>query len=280
MRPIAGMLIRFRYNCSQNEITVTTTLEHNLGIKRIVNAVKTSTPPVMRGTPDTLAELLGPAFCISLATKPERRAFCQQQFDAEKAPVTLFDAIVPADRKGFPTIGAHGCYQSHLRVLELGLQECERTGASHITIFEDDVLLPSGFGEVVKTVLPRLAGLPWNFFYWGTINRPPTKAVRNREPIVEIVPEQTVIGKQAYTVRAEIIRPLLEHLRESGRNSSPGYSDGMFHEFRIRHEMPAHTHTLSPARQGSFASNITPRAHGWLRQPIRALKRRLQLWTR
>jgi hypothetical protein len=248
-------------------------------MKRMDRAV-TASGAVEAAQEICLSRLLGPSYCISLVSRPDRRAFCTRQFATERAEVTVFDAIVPADAGGFPSRGTRGCYLSHLRVLEVGLEACQQTGADHLTIFEDDVLLPSGFAGVVERVMPRLEGLPWSFFYWGTQNGPAATPVPGHEPIVEIAPEQTVIGKQAYTVRAEVVPALVQFLRECGERPSPGYSDGMFHDFRMIHRLPAHTHTLQPARQGSFASNLTPARLGWARQPLRIIKRCVQLWTR
>lgn len=229
---------------------------------------------------DSIASTLGPAYCISLVSRPERRCFCQRQFVAEGIDVSLFDAIVPTSAGRFPSLGAHGCYQSHMRVLAQGLKDCQRVGTDRMTIFEDDVLLPRSFSQIVLTVAPQLETLDWNFFYWGTQNNPPTTPVAGHDVLAEIAPEQTIIGKQAYTIRTAVVPELLDYLRACGNRPTPGYSDGMFHEFRLAHGLPAHTHTFTPARQGSFQSNITPLSYNWMRQPVRAVKRQVQLWTR
>lgn len=228
----------------------------------------------------SIASALGPAYCISLVGRPERRAFCQRQFLVEGIDVTLFDAIVPAGAGRFPSQGANGCYQSHVQVLERGLRDCARAGADRMTIFEDDVLLPRGFADIVTTVVPQLETVDWSFFYWGSQNNPPTTPVPGHEHIAAISPGQTIIGKQAYTVRAAVVPDLLDYLRECADRPAPGYSDGMFHEFRMAHGLWAHTHPFAPARQASFQSNIAPLPYNWMRQPVRAVKRQVQLWTR
>lgn len=225
-------------------------------------------------------QLLGPCYLISLANKPERRAFCLQQFSAEQGTCRVFDAIVPPDSGRFPTRGAFGCYQSHMRVLEMGLENARRRGVDRVTVFEDDVLLPRGFTQIVSSVSPRLAELDWTFFYWGMQNNPPTNPLQGHEPVVSVDPQHPLIGKQAYTVHASIIPDLLDHLHECGQRAAPGYSDGMIHEFRMKRGLPAHTHRFALARQGSFASNITPNSFHWFRQPLRVIKRHVQLLTR
>lgn len=229
---------------------------------------------------DCTSRLFGPAYCISLASRPERRHFCEQQFHDERVPVTFFDAIVPTQQSRFPTLGAYGCYQSHLAVLEAGHSRCQKTGAEYVTVFEDDVLLPRGFASIAEQVVPRLSQTKWHLFYWGTLNEPPAVPVSGTAPLSEIAPQHTIIGKQAYSVHVQTIPPLLRFLRDAAERPEPGYSDGMFHEFRIAHNLLAHTHDLAPARQASFASNITPRVGDWARRPVHTIMRRIQLLTR
>lgn len=226
------------------------------------------------------SDLLGPAYCISLAHQTERRRFCRRQFLSEGVDVTFVDGIVPADRGRFPTRGAYGCFLTHLQILETAIAEQPVTGARYITIFEDDVLLPRSFSSTVATVMRQLRGLDWHIVYWGTENNPPVSPVPGREPLATIAPQQTIIGKQAYTIRLDTVPELVNYLHFSRQKPNPAYSDGMYHEFRMMHDLPAYTHTLRPARQASFASNITPGPYGWIRRPLRAVKRQVQLWRR
>lgn len=226
------------------------------------------------------SDLLGPAYCISLAHQVERRAFCRRQFDSEGVEVQFVDGIVPQDKGRFPTLGALGCFLTHLKILESAVAEHGGSGVRYITIFEDDVLLPRSFASIVSTVMRQLRGLEWHIVYWGTENNPPVTPVPGREPLATIAPEQTIIGKQAYTVRLDTVPALIEYLHLGRQQPNPAYSDGMYHEFRMKNGLPAYTHTLKPARQASFASNITPGPYGWVRRPLRAVKRTVQLWRR
>lgn len=225
-------------------------------------------------------DLLGPSYCISLAHRVDRREFCRRQFASEGLSVNFFDAIVPTESARFPTRGAHGCFLSHLKILETVLEESEHTPITHATIFEDDVLLPTGFLSIVDSVMPLMDGLDWHILYWGTSNDPPLMPVEGRSPLATIAPESPIIGKQAYTINLTTVPALIRHLYLAREAPRPSYSDGMFHEFRLHRDLPAHTHTLRPARQASFDSNITPKCYSWVRSPVRAIKRQLQYWTR
>lgn len=234
----------------------------------------------LRSKSTAQADLLGPAYCISLASQAQRRAFCAKQFASEGVEVGFVDGIIPDDKARFPSLGARGCFLSHLKILESAVADPSIGGARYVTIFEDDVLLPRSFASIVSTVMRQLRGLDWHIFYWGTDNQPPLTPVPGREPLATIAPEQTIIGKQAYTIRLDTVPALIDYLRRGEQQPLPGYSDGMYHEFRMKNGLPAHTHTLQPARQASFASNITPRSFNWARHPLRAIKRQIQAWTR
>lgn len=47
------------------------------------------------------------------------------------------------------------------------------------------------------------------------------------------------------------------------------------------HDLTVHTHTLRPARQASFVSNLTPNGRNrWVHDRLRSIKRGLQLASR
>src|SRR3569833_2909723 len=64
--------------------------------------------------------------------------------------VDVFPAIRPADTSGFGSIGEHGCYLSHLAVLE------RYRSCSSILVLEDDVAFSMSRAELAQAV----AGLP------------------------------------------------------------------------------------------------------------------------
>ncbi len=71
-------------------------------------------------------------YCITLASRPDRRARAGEQFKA----VGLQDKVEVVLVAKHPQNNERGIYESHLTCMEKGLA----TGARHILIFEDDIV--------------------------------------------------------------------------------------------------------------------------------------------
>ena len=77
--------------------------------------------------------------------------------------VRLFPAIRPDDPAGFPSIGARGCFLSHLALL----REARDAGLGRILILEDDCDFMRGIGSRLPAVLDALDAERWAIFYGG-----------------------------------------------------------------------------------------------------------------
>jgi glycosyl transferase, family 25 len=77
--------------------------------------------------------------------------------------VRLFPAIRPDDPAGFPSIGARGCFLSHLALL----REARDAGLEHILVLEDDCDFVRGIDARLPTVLDALDAERWAIFYGG-----------------------------------------------------------------------------------------------------------------
>ena len=101
---------------------------------------------------------------INLAHRADRREEMAEQLRSVglsfKLTVSLFPAVRPVDRSEFESIGAHGCFMSHLGVLR------ESIGKSGVLILEDDANFAAEFHNRVG---PAVAALPsgWGIFYGG-----------------------------------------------------------------------------------------------------------------
>lgn len=107
-------------------------------------------------------------YVINLAYRTDRRAEMETQLrriglSFSTPGVQRFEAVRPADAGGFPTVGTHGCFLSHLGVL----RDAARAGHRRILLFEDDLDFSSDFAERVPAVLDALAHTPWSLFYGG-----------------------------------------------------------------------------------------------------------------
>ncbi len=64
-------------------------------------------------------------------------------------------------RGQFPSIGARGCFESHVRALDLALAH----GAQSVLVLEDDC----DFADTIATVMARLAREDWSIAYVGFV---------------------------------------------------------------------------------------------------------------
>ena len=82
-------------------------------------------------------------------------------FDDEA--VRLFPAVKPDDAGPFPSIGARGCFLSHLGILTDAAGQEE----GPIAILEDDLELVSDFAARAPGILEALGNKDWSIFYGG-----------------------------------------------------------------------------------------------------------------
>jgi glycosyl transferase, family 25 len=107
-------------------------------------------------------------YVINLASRADRRDEVQAQLqtvglDLYRAPVHLFTAVRPDSAGDFPSLGARGCFMSHLGVL----QNAEQAGLRSILILEDDFDFSSTFAGDAQALAPQLAASDWSYFYGG-----------------------------------------------------------------------------------------------------------------
>ena len=101
-------------------------------------------------------------YCISLEHRQDRREYAQREFHK----VGLQDRVefVPAEL--CPHDSEKGIYASHMRCIEMGLQ----SGASHIAIFEDDVVFDRFDSIRLASGFQYLHHLPqWEAFFLGCL---------------------------------------------------------------------------------------------------------------
>src|SRR5215467_13979333 len=105
---------------------------------------------------------LAPAISvINLPHRTDRRAAMGEQLSRIGWRAKFFPAIRPKDAAGFPSIGARGCFLSHLAVL----RDARDSGAEQLIILEDDVNFAPGFTELWNSSVSALQAETWSIFY-------------------------------------------------------------------------------------------------------------------
>jgi glycosyl transferase, family 25 len=102
-------------------------------------------------------------FVISLKDRVDRRREMTKQLFRVGWDANFFDAIRPPDADGFPSVGARGCFHSHLTVLEIARD----AALPCVVILEDDVNFIKDFPALWKQGLSEISQLKWSIFYPG-----------------------------------------------------------------------------------------------------------------
>ena len=168
------------------------------------------------------------------------------------------DACRPAGRGPFRSVGAHGCYRSHLGVLRAALT----AGHDRILVVEDDCNLADAFAELATPVLDALAARDWSHGRLGQYAVPGD----GREPGVQrIEPGACPATTHLCAWRGGAIREVADFLdllltREPGAaGHGPQPVDGAFGAFFAgRPDLRAFYAVPTLAVQRSSRSDIAP----------------------
>lgn len=107
---------------------------------------------------------------INLRERQDRLAEVTAQLAAlgtsfEPGKVELYEATRPTEPGGFDSLGARGCYASHLDIL----RDARDRAVESVLVMEDDCeILPRDLSRL-ETLMHELQGRAWNFAYLGHI---------------------------------------------------------------------------------------------------------------
>jgi hypothetical protein len=182
----------------------------------------------------------GQVHVINLRSRPDRRAEMQTQLghiglSFESHRLRLFEANKPLDKAGFPTLGARGCFMSHLAVLHLALKD----NAKSVLILEDDLNFCEGFRSKFDALAQALQALDWGMFYG--VYRLEDPIVPTGAVLTRVDPQQPIVTTAFVAVNGHHIAALVSHLdamlqRAPGDpQGGPMHIDGAYHWFRQSH---------------------------------------------
>jgi hypothetical protein len=162
-------------------------------------------------------ETVGHVAIINLATRTDRRREMQAQLDAVGSRNhTWFEAFRPESAGGFESIGARGCFLSHLEVLRTAI------GASSVVILEDDVNFAEDASSRFAEAIAMLeCETDWGMFYGSHFS----DVTGRTSPLVEVSSDDPLITAAFLVVNGPTIPSLVQYL-EAVLSRPPGHPDG------------------------------------------------------
>lgn len=115
-----------------------------------------------------LLTLFEHVFIVNLEFRTDRRAEMAEQLgliglSLNHPQITLFPAVRPEDSGKWPSIGARGCFMSHLLIL----REAKSMGLRSVLILEDDLDWSRSFLSRGDAMLAHLEQADWEFVHGG-----------------------------------------------------------------------------------------------------------------
>ena len=192
-------------------------------------------------------------YIINLPHRADRREEIEVQLKKvglalNHTKVTLFNAIKPDEAGEFPSIGAKGCFLSHLGVLK----DAQLKQFEQILIFEDDLDLSKNFIEYSVKVLPSLIKNDWDIFYGDYRLFEPI--VSDNNPTKSISAEFRLDTTNFLGIKNRVISPLVDYFeqmlaRPSGHPlGGPMHVDGAYNWFRK--DFPAYATIIATPKLG------------------------------
>lgn len=221
---------------------------------------------------------------ISLPDRLDRRAELKKEFarvglKVGEPPVRLFDAIKPTEANGFPSIGAHGCYLSHLEVL----REAIRDGTKHLLVFEDDALFTKEVRHADK-LLDLCRSDDWDFLYPGHV-----MLTAKPGPLHWVPKDDWLMCSHAYAVNQRVLKPLVSYLEEclarpvDHPDGGPAHLDAAYNYFMQNNpDVRTYRSSRSLVIQRSSRSDVAPpkQVHGLMPASVLNAVRRAKNWIR
>ncbi len=216
-----------------------------------------------------LGEVLDRLYVINLESRPDRRAEMQVELaliglEPGDALVTFFPAVKPDSPGDFPSIGARGCFMSHLGVL----RDAQARGCEVLLILEDDAALAPAHREALAEAVAELAEMEWSIAHLGHRVDPAAfpDATAARGTHWRALPSGSgVQTTHAMLIHQRALKALIAYLermltRPAGHaEGGPMHVDGAYSWFRRDH--PEALALVTPAQyvvQRASKSDIAP----------------------
>jgi glycosyl transferase, family 25 len=219
-------------------------------------------------------------YIVNLPDRLDRKAeikleLQRQNITVDGTKVRYFEAIRPDNAGSFPSIGAKGCFLSHLKLLNEAIDD----DLNNVLVLEDDLSIDPSFIEVQKSLHLNLENKDWDFAYFGH-----REELTSSQPMPHwAICNQGIQTTHFYALNKRVMKPLRDYLesclkREPGDPiGGPMHVDGAYSMFRMQHpEVITLVSVPSMGGQRSSKSDVAPEKwfdKTWvLKYPVRLLR--------
>jgi len=156
-------------------------------------------------------------------------------------------AVKPADAGTFPSVGARGCFLSHLEALE----RAQRLKVHEVFLLEDDLNFDRNFATRWPLIKAKLDQRKWSMFY-------PAPATPRPDGLIEVEPSTALPCTHFVVVNGDAIQLLVDALHEI-LSHRPMHVDGAYNTIRAEvSSLRTLSHWPPLGYQRSSRSDITP----------------------
>ena len=183
---------------------------------------------------NTFFDYFDRCFVINLPERKDRRKTFYRQFQRLGCPavsglISRFEAIRPVDAGNFSSIGARGCFMSHLNLL----RTARDAGYESVLVVEDDLQIYPRAAQRMNEVIAALNAKPWHIAYFGH-----GLQLKDGRLTMDVPSEKGIVTTHFYAIRRGAITRLVEFLelvltRPKGHpEGGPMHYDGAVSTFR------------------------------------------------
>lgn len=171
-----------------------------------------------------LMDVFDKIYIINLPERVDRKNEIEAQLHSvgislDDDQVVLFPAVRPTETAGFPTLGARGCFMSHLGVLE---DIVNSKNTNYALILEDDCNFKKNFSDQSEKLQKLLKSDGEFIFYGGALNFSGASAVNE---LVKLPATQGIMGSHCIAIRRDTAEKILEYFKKM-LERPPGHHDG------------------------------------------------------
>jgi hypothetical protein len=203
-------------------------------------------------------------YIINLPQRTDRRRAMLKELEGVEISlvpkkVEIFPAICPTDAGAFPSIGARGCFLSHLNVLKRVKEDC----LANVLVMEDDLSISKNFMADEANLVNQLSASNWGFVYFGHVEKTLPAPKATLQPF-----SGNLLTTHFYGVNATILDRLLVFLEELQRrpaghpDGGPMHIDGAYSTFREQN--PDVTTLIASPNLGFQRSSRSDISPNWL----------------